>query len=184
MSDIQLHKVKARVFFEILKSGDTSLLEVKNHDKEFDELYDKYFEAQDNQKDKQNLSNLLDIAKYRLILSKIDLIIEVLKFPKDNRHKEKINAILKELGLKCGINDDGLLDELKQKAGIIWNELQILSAETKTTKKTKVNYTFSDIIISFENTLNRSISSEIDLEKFISYQKACKRITDKRKHNE
>ena len=178
---MELHEIQARTFFNILKQGDTSLLGVKDHAKEFEIIYDKYFTEHDNQKDKQNLQNLLQISKYRLKLSYIDTLLEAIKLPRDMQHYELINNCLEAIGLKYKADDDNIVEVLKQQAGIIWNELQILNAETKAESKGDVTYSFSDIIVSFENVLERSIPDDINLEKFISYQKTCKKITDKRK---
>lgn len=161
----------ARLFFEILKTNDTSLLKVENHEEQFEKLYDEFYELRGNQTEKQKLTALEKLCKLKHKLEVLKLADELYHLPED-KVKVKINILLEKIGYK--VPEKNPFQVFKQWIGILENEIEFTIIENNLNEKPKkIDLTFSEIIVAFENKLKRQISDNISIEKFIAYEKNC-----------
>lgn len=174
--------IPARTFFEIIESGDLSHLIIsgkpssKHLSNAWTKIYDLYYEKRQDSK----MSMIFEHQKkMKLIEFKINVATNCMKalvivdFPKEQL-KEVCNA-LKKLNISID-PDKRITEEVLNKLQIDINNMKIQyddqQAKIKNLSK-GVKSDFEDICVNIENCLERSISENISMAKFISLEKSA-----------
>lgn len=175
-------KIPARLFFEIADSGNLELLVIKyKHKKEvlkkaWSKIYDLYFEKRDDKR----MSMVLDYKKRIVLLKyKIDIINNCLKaLVIVELPKEQLTAICEALKkLKIHIDPSKkitqeVLNALELDVNNLNIELDALLLKVKN-MTSDIKSDFESDLVSIENTLERSISEDISLAKFIALERSA-----------
>lgn len=176
-------QIPARLFFEVIETSDLNLLVIKFKHKEeklkeaWEKIYDLYYEKRNDSK----MSHVLEVQKkMRLTQYKIDIIKDALRvlitlnLPKETA--QTICEALMKLGVKID-NSKPINEEVLNKLQIDVNNLRIQlesQAEHLKTLTSGVKSSYEDACVSIENTLERTISEDVSLSKFISLENSAK----------
>ncbi len=144
-------------------------------------MYDEFYKLRDNGNEINKMKALLKISKlqYKMQVLKLAQLI-YLTLPLTPKTRKKVAESIKLIGYE--INQDKKVSEIihlfESWLGGLENELNLTILENDLNKKETKNIkvTFSEIIISFENKLKREISDNINLEKFVAYEKLCRKL--------
>ena len=178
---ISIEDVKAKDFFKAFKHQDTSYLKHynKDHQKLFENLYDEYFKHRDNMEAKSNLSKQTRLENLKLKHKYISAIERIyLEFPLKSEQREKIEKNLINLGYK--LKGDDIKNKLARWKSELQNEINFLSEELKIKGGKADKFSFPELIVSFENVLERTIDENLTLAKFIAYEKTANEVIKKR----
>lgn len=184
--------IKAKVFFEILKTKNYQLLKPKPREKGLEEVFisihDDFFIKSDNKEANEYLRLINEIAflNYKIAVLKRDLHFYYYNKTTEQMRLDFIDAL--QTGYDIIIDkeanfEDEVLRVLTIEIGIIQNDLTqakiIFDQMTEKSKKTVVE--FEDQIVSMENVLDREIKDGITLAKYIALQKSAKQKLEKQK---
>ena len=184
--------IKAKVFFEILKTKNYQLLKPKPREKGLEEVFisihDEFFIKSDNKEANEYLRLINEIAflNYKISVLKKDLHFYYYNKTTEQMRLDFIDAL--QTGYDIIIDKEAdfgaeVLRVLTIEIGIIQNDLTqakiIFEQMTEKSKKTVVE--FEDQIVSMENVLDREIKDGITLAKYIALQKSAKLKLEKQK---
>jgi len=184
--------IKAKVFFEILKTKNYQLLKPKPREKGLEDVFisihDDFFIKSDNKEANEYLRLINEIAflNYKISVLKKDLHFYYYNKTTEQMRLDFIDAL--QTGYDIIIDkeanfEDEVLRVLTIEIGIIQNDLTqakiIFEQMTEKSKKTVVE--FEDQIVSMENVLDRQIKDGITLAKYIALQKSAKQKLEKQK---
>lgn len=184
--------IKAKVFFEILKTKNYQLLKPKPREKGLEEVFisihDDFFIKSDNKEANEYLRLINEIAflNYKIAVLKKDLHFYYYNKTTEQMRLDFIDAL--QTGYDIIIDKEAnfeneVLRVLTIEIGIIQNDLTqakiIFDQMTEKSKKTVVE--FEDQIVSMENVLDREIKDGITLAKYIALQKSAKLKLEKQK---
>lgn len=182
--------IKAKVFFEILKTKNYQLLKPKPREKGLEEVFisihDEFFIKSDNKEANEYLRLINEIAflNYKIAVLRKDLHFYYYNKTTEQMRMDFIDAL--QTGYDIIIDkeanfEDEVLRVLTIEIGIIQNDLTqskiIFDQMTEKSKKTVVE--FEDQIVSMENVLDREIKDGITLSKYIALQKSAKQKLEK-----
>lgn len=182
--------IKAKTFFEILKTKNYQLLKPKPREKGLEQVFisihDEFFIKSDNKEANEYLRLINEIAflNYKIAVLKKDLHFYYYNKTTEQMRMDFIHAL--QTGYDIVIDkeanfEDEVLRVLTIEIGIIQNDLTqakiIFDQMTEKSKKTVVE--FEDQIVSMENVLDREIKDEITLAKYIALQKSAKQKLEK-----
>jgi len=184
--------IKAKVFFEILKTKNYQLLKPKPREKGLEEVFisihDDFFIKSDNKEANEYLRLINEIAflNYKIAVLKKDLHFYYYNKTTEQMRLDFIDAL--QTGYDIIIDKEAnfeneVLRVLTIEIGIIQNDLTqakiIFDQMTEKSKKTVIE--FEDQIVSMENVLDREIKDGITLAKYIALQKSAKQKLEKQK---
>jgi len=184
--------IKAKVFFDILKTKNYQLLKPKPREKGLEEVFisihDEFFIKSDNKEANEYLRLINEIAffNYKIAVLQRDLHFYYYNKTTKQMRLDFIDAL--QTGYDIVIDKEAnfeaeVLRVLTIEIGIIQNDLTqakiIFEQMTEKSKKTVVE--FEDQIVSMENVLDREIKDGITLAKYIALQKSAKLKLEKQK---
>jgi len=184
--------IKAKVFFEILKTKNYQLLKPKPREKGLEEVFisihDDFFIKSDNKEANEYLRLINEIAflNYKIAVLQKDLHFYYYTKTTEQMRLDFIDAL--QTGYDIIIDKEAnfeaeVLRVLTIEIGIIQNDLtqakMTFDQMTEKSKKTVVE--FEDQIVSMENVLDREIKDGITLAKYIALQKSAKLKIEKQK---
>jgi len=186
--------IKAKTFFDILKSKDYQLLKPKPREKGleavFIAIYDEFFLRSDNSEANEYLRLTKEI---KFLEYKIAYLKQSLHFYYYNRTTKEMRLQFVE-ALKEGYDividtEAPFIDEIKRvltiEVGIIENDLAFANAQyedmTKKSKQKAFNYEKN--IVAIENVLKRSVNDDITLAKYVELEKSAEQIVSESKNN-
>ena len=177
---IELDEIKAKDYFKAVKQGKPDLV---GGEDAFIRINDLYFLARNSQKDKTDLNNKLSLSnlQYHLQVLKTSKVVYQRLYLDDHRRKQ-IESYLKRIGFEIkhkDIQGDEKAKDIDRQfqvaIGKVKNKIEIkkLNLHDETSEGKDIN--FSEIIVSFEMVLEKSISEDLSLGKFIAYEKMASR---------
>lgn len=178
--------IPATLFYEILDSGELSLLVLKGKptknqlEKAFTNIFDEFFELKNDSKMRLVLKTKKEVIRlYRKIAIVEAIILSLVKFSFPD---EQVKLLVEQLN-KAGIsvNGENDLDEelLKALQTSLAGYKNILALEEHNLKElTKgVKGTFEDSLVSLEGVIGYAIDETVTLRKYLAYEKrATKKV--------
>lgn len=187
------HTIPARVFFEILKTKDFSMLlpedgeTVEDLQRVFSQIYEDYFIADGN---KEALHYLRAVGKIMALQYTIDVIKSTLEFLCVNKTTEQMRIdIIDALKEGCGIVIDKKADFLQEvhrvlniEIGIMMNDLNFAKAEIKPYEISDADeFDFYEALVNIGGALpGQNISESMSLAMYQAFKKTA--IKQSKKH--
>ena len=176
-------KIPAFLFFEIAESEDLSKLVISGNvdqellEKAWEAIYDLYYARTDDTRMRNTMEAKKSIA---LLKMKIDIVynsLHVLSLVDlTDAHVDLIITKLKSIGINLDKSDNlssSILQTLQ--IDLVNLKAQLASDLDKYNAISKeVGSTFTDDLVSLENVLERTISEDVSLAKYISLKKSAK----------
>jgi hypothetical protein len=170
--------IKAKDFFKALKTGEGISKE------DLIRLKDEYFLARNDgiEKNNLNISKKLALLTHKLAVLEFAKILYQ-ELPLNDKRRAEVNKCLKECGYTLKITENTtpkqIDDQFRAFIGSIKNAIEINKLNLIEIKGTN-DFNFAEVIVSFEMVLEKSISEDISLAKFIAYEKMANKIIEKR----
>lgn len=179
---IDINDVRAKDYFKALKDKDQKIFKPKD----LEDLKDQYFLSRNDgvEKNNLNIAKQLSLLQYKLSILQLGKSLYQ-DLPTNSDFRQRIINSLAEIGYKLKINENTTVKYINNQfhsyIGQIKNAIEINKLNLVQIKGG--DFSFTDVIVAFEMVLDKSISEDLSLAKFISYEKQANKVIQQRQKN-
>lgn len=176
---IEIDDIKAKDFFKSLKTGEGISKEDLMH------LKDQYFLLRNDGIEVNNLKTSIKISNLDHKLKVLELAKAIYQdLPLNDKRRAEVNRCVKDCGYSLKITEKTTSKDIDNQfrgfIGSIKNAIEINKLNLIEVKGAN-DFNFAEVIVSFEMVLEKSISENISLAKFIAYEKMANKVIERQK---